>query len=216
MIRVAKTNTVPRSLLLTKSYDGEDVKRQLFTDQHGKCYLCERKVTTDFQIEHLKSQENYPMLKNEWTNLLLSCDYCNPKKGNRFDVILNPLECNIEEMIEQYIDFNSKTVIFESEIDSEQVRKTISLLNLIFNGSSKLKKFKESRFYEEVEGIINRFIQKINIYKLNPSPFYEKVIRQELSMDRELLGFKYWIVKNDAVLSETFANDIIWNKQLKQ
>lgn len=213
MIRVAKSNTVPESLFLTKSYDGEDVKRQLFADQQGKCYLCERKVTTDFQIEHLKSQENYPELKDKWTNLLLSCDYCNPKKGSRFDDILNPLENNIEEIVEQHIDFNSKTVKFESKIDSEQVRNTMSLLSIIFNGSSKLRKFKESRFYEEIDGIINRFIQKVTVYKLNPSPFYEKVIRQELSINKELLGFKYWIIKSDAVLAETFAKDIIWNKQ---
>lgn len=213
MIRVAKSNTVPESLTSRKTYDGEDVKEQLFIDQHGKCYLCERKVSTDFQIEHLKSQENYPDMKTEWTNLLLSCDYCNPKKGCRFDNILNPLECNIEEIIEQYVDFNTKTVLFESIINTEQVQNTTLLLNIIFNGSSKLRKFKESKFFEEIEGIINRFIQKINIYKFNPSPFYEKVIRQELSIDEELLGFKYWIVKNDAVLSETFATDIIWNKQ---
>jgi hypothetical protein len=28
MIRIAKSNTVPESLFLTKSYDGEDVKRK--------------------------------------------------------------------------------------------------------------------------------------------------------------------------------------------
>ena len=63
MIRVAKSITVPESLTSRKTYDGEDVKKQLFADQHGKCYLCERKVTTDFQIEHLNSQENYPERK---------------------------------------------------------------------------------------------------------------------------------------------------------
>lgn len=213
MIRIAKSNTVPESLLLTKSYDGEDVKRQLFADQHGKCYLCERMVTTDFQIEHLKSQENYPELKTEWTNLLLSCDYCNPKKGSRFGNILNPLDCNIEEIIEQAIDFKSKTVVFESDNNSEQTMNTISLLNTIFNGISKLRKFKESKFYEEIEGILIRFVQKVTIYKLNPSPFAEDVVRQELGIDKELLGFKYWIIKSDAVLAKTFAKDIIWNKR---
>lgn len=213
MIRIAKSKTVPDSLALTKAYNGEDVKRQLFADQYGKCYLCERKVTTDFQIDHLKSQENYPELKTEWTNLLLSCDYCNPKKGSRFDNILNPLDCNIEEIIKQVIDFKSKTVMFESDNKSEQTINTISLLNNIFNGISKLRKFKESKFYEEIEGVLIRFVQKAAIYKLNPSPFAEDAVRQELSVDKELLGFKYWIIKSDAVLAKTFAKDIIWNKQ---
>ena len=212
MIRVAKSNKVPESLHKTNSYDGEDVKQQLFLDQHNKCYICERKVTTDFQIEHFKSQKNYPELRTEWTNLLLSCDYCNHKKGNRYDDILNPLDCNIEDIIEQYMDYSTNKAEFRSEIDSEQVRNTLKLLDSIFNGSSKLRKFKEAKFFEEIEGMLNRFIQKVNVYKLSHSSFAEKSIRQELSIDEELLGFKYWIIKKDTELSATFANDIIWNK----
>ncbi|MBR5982207.1 MAG: HNH endonuclease [Bacteroidales bacterium] len=212
MIRVAKSNKVPESLLKTNSYDGEDVKQQLFHDQHNKCYLCERKVTTDFQIEHFKSQENYPKLRTEWTNLLLSCDYCNQKKGSRYDDILNPLDCNIEDIIEQSLDYSTNKAEFRSEIDSEQVRNTIALLNTIFNGSSMLRKFKEAKFFEEIEGLLNRFVQKVNVYKLSHSLFAEESIRQELSIDEELLGFKYWIIKKDDELSATFANDIVWNK----
>lgn len=212
MIRVAKSNKVPESLLKTNSYDGEDVKQQLFHDQHNKCYLCERKVTTDFQIEHFKSQENYPKLRIEWTNLLLSCDYCNQKKGSRYDDILNPLDCNIEDIIEQSLDYSTNKAEFRSEIDSEQVRNTIALLNTIFNGSSMLRKFKEAKFFEEIEGLLNRFVQKVNVYKLSHSHFAEESIRQELSIDEELLGFKYWIIKKDDELSATFANDIVWNK----
>ena len=51
MIRERKSENVPSSLLTTSQYDGEDVKAQLLEDQHEKCYICERKLGTDFEIE---------------------------------------------------------------------------------------------------------------------------------------------------------------------
>ena len=39
-----------------------------------------------------------------------------------------------------------------------------------------------------------------------------KAVRDELSITKELLGFKYWIIKRDQTLSQVFAADIIWNK----
>lgn len=53
MIKVFKKLTSPESLTAQKKYDSEEVKQQLIADHQGKCYLCERTVTTDFQVEHL-------------------------------------------------------------------------------------------------------------------------------------------------------------------
>lgn len=212
MIRIAKSDNRPLSLTTTNAYDGEDVKRQLLLDQQGKCYLCERKVSTDFQIDHLKSKQNHPGLRTEWTNLLLSCSYCNPKKGNRFDGILNPINNDVEDIIEQRINYASKAVVFKSDEASQEVQETISLLETIFNGGGVLKRVREEKLYEDVEAIMNRFNQLIDAYRYNPSKFTEEAVREELSINKELLGFKYWIIKKDAALSATFANDIIWNK----
>ena len=57
MIKERKNEKEPSSLLTTSQYDGEDVKAQLLEDQHGKCYICERKMGTDFEIEHFKSKK---------------------------------------------------------------------------------------------------------------------------------------------------------------
>ena len=76
MIKVKKSDEAPKSLSTTKAYDGEDVKEQLFKDQNEKCYLCERILTTDFEIEHLHSQHNFPDEVQDWNNLFLSCNYC--------------------------------------------------------------------------------------------------------------------------------------------
>lgn len=214
MIREIKNATPPSSLESSKKYDNQDVIDQLMADHHGKCYLCELKVKQHFEVEHLKSKENHEDLKYEWTNLFLSDDYCNPKKGDKFDEILNPNNNNIEEIIEQRIDLLNKNVLFSSTNSTKEVLLTIKLLNRLFNGTyaPKLRKARENEFYKEVERIINEFIQILYDYSMNSTPETEKAVRDELSIDKELLGFKYWIIKDNPELFAVFGDDIKWNK----
>ena len=134
MIREYKHKSAPASLVAQIKYDGQDVLDQLFADQHDKCYLCEMKVKQFYQVEHLKSQEHFEELKFNWTNLLLSDGYCNGKKKENFDDILNPNQVNIEDVIEQRIDSINRTALFVSSDTSIPTQQTIKLLNRIFNG----------------------------------------------------------------------------------
>ena len=212
MIRVYKHPDAPSSLTTTKNYDGEDVKKQLLADQHDKCYLCERNRDTDFEIEHHKSEHNYPDLVQDWDNLYMGCGYCNRKKSDSYDNTLVPSGCNIEDEIEQSIDFANKKAVFSPRVDDEQHNETTELLYRIYNGTKRVRTFKEERFFEQVLGIVNRFADLIKNYQKNPSLDNKKAISDELAIDKEMLGFKYWMVKKDDVLSQVFANDIIWNK----
>lgn len=213
MIRVFKSPNVPSSLTTTSRYDGEDVKKQLLSDQHDKCYLCERNRDTDFEIEHHKSEHNYPKLIQDWENLYMGCGYCNRKKSDSFDNTLLPKDVNIEDEIEQCMDLSNNKAVFALKVDDEQHKETEKLLNRIYNGTRIGRNFKEKRFFQQALGVYNRFTDLIKAYQKNPNPENEKAIRNELSIDKELLGFKYWIIKKDAALSATFANDIIWNKK---
>ena len=212
MIRVYKHPDAPSSLTTTKNYDGEDVKKQLLADQHDKCYLCERNRDTDFEIEHHKSEHNYHDLVQDWNNLYMGCGYCNRKKSDSYDGTLVPNGCNIEDEIEQSIDFANKKAVFSPRVDDEQHNETTELLYRIYNGTKRVRTFKEERFFEQVLGIVNRFADLIKNYQENPSLDNKKAVSDELAIDKEMLGFKYWIVKKDDVLSQVFANDIIWNK----
>lgn len=214
MIREAKSHNIPSSLSAHNKYDGQDVLDQLFIDHHEKCYLCELKVKQHYQVEHLKSKENFSFLKYEWSNLFLSDDYCNGKKSTNFDEILNPIENNIEDIIEQRIDSINKKALFSTSANSVPVQNTIKLLNRLFNGTyaPKLRRKREDEFYKEVERIINAFNGTLWNYLINPNPQTEKAVRDELAIDKELLGFKYWIIKDHAELFKVFAHDIIWNK----
>ena len=212
MIRVFKSPNVPSSLTTTSRYDGEDVKKQLSSDQHDKCYLCERNRDTDFEIEHHKSEHNYPKLIQDWENLYMGCGYCNRKKSDFFDNTLLPKDVNIEDEIEQCMDLSNNKAVFASKVDDEQHKETEKLLNRIYNGTRIGRNFKEKRFFQQALGVYNRFTDLIKAYQENPNLENENAIRNELSIDKELLGFKYWIIKKNAALSATFTNDIIWNK----
>lgn len=215
MIREYKYSSAPASLAAQSKYDGQDVLDQLFADHHDKCYLCEMKVKQFYEVEHFKSQEHFPKLKFDWANLLLSDSYCNGKKKDNFDDILNPYNVNIEDVIEQRIDSINRTALFVSRDTSFSAQKTIRLLQRIFNGTyfPKLRNKREEIFYKEVEQRFNAFNKLVLDYLTNPTPQTEGAVRNELAIDKELLGFKYWVIKDTPKLLAVFANDIIWNKQ---
>ncbi len=222
MIRVSKSTDEPATLSKTKRYDGEDVAKQLFADQHHKCYLCERTVDTDYQIEHLKSKKHFPALIQQWTNLLLSCNYCNAKKGDRFDGLISPLTANIEDEIKQTVDFENAKAVFETVCgkQTDAHKQTIILLNRIFNGSKNLQTSKlpfrttrEQKLYDHVVAELNSFTETIRQWLDNPDDInLTEAIRKSLSIDSELLGFKYWIVQSNIKVLSQFRDCITWNK----
>ena len=58
MIKIARSPAAPASLAVekekgTNNYRGEDVIRQLYTDFHGKCYLCEIDNLQSIEVEQI-------------------------------------------------------------------------------------------------------------------------------------------------------------------
>lgn len=212
MIREHKSAVVPQSLAAQKSYSEKDVQDQLFSDQHNKCYICEREVDTDFEIEHHQSRNNFPLRTYDWRNLYLSCNYCNDKKKDNFDNMLNPETEDIEEIIKQEYDSSSKKFIFTSAHTDEATISTIELLNRVFNGTHKILSKREEKFREKVVYSLNRFRTRVLDYINNPCDDTKQPLHESLSIDSELLGLKYLIVKSNANLNNTFATDMVWNK----
>ena len=210
MIQLQKTTTAPASLATKNKYDGEDVKALLAKDHYDKCYICERQLTTDFQVEHLHSQEHYPDEKYNWDNLFFACSYCNGRKSANFDGIVNPTKEAIEEKIVQTLNYDKAD--FATDDTSEAIQQTIVLLNRIFNGKNAIRKVREEKFFEEFLSKMNNFEKAINDYLSAPTPETKEVIRELLSIEQEFLGFKYWIIKNNPALFREFSNNIIWNK----
>lgn len=214
MIRVYKHNKVPDSLAKKNSWTEEDVINQLQTDQHSKCYLCERVQITDFQVEHHKSRHNFPDLTYEWSNLFWACSYCNGKKLSSFDNLLNPVEHNIEDLIYQSFDFPNAKVVFSAIVaPTVQVTSTMTILERIFNGTKKIRTKREQRFYDYALSKITSFQNMATAWLDDNSKENEDAIIKELNIESEFLGFKYWIIKSNESLLGTFGKHIIWDKQ---
>ncbi|WP_277011123.1 HNH endonuclease [Capnocytophaga granulosa] len=212
MIQLQKTTTAPASLATKNKYDGEDVKALLAKDHYHKCYICERQLTTDFQVEHLHSQKYYPNEKYDWENLFFACSYCNTKKSSHFDGIVNPTKEAIEEKIVQTLNYSENKADFIPNNTSKAIQQTIELLNRIFNGKNRMRDFKEKCFFNEFLSKMNKFEQAVYDYLSAPTPETKQVIRELLSIKEEFLGFKYWIIKDNPTLLAEFSDDIVWNK----
>lgn len=213
MIRLYKHSVVPQSLIGQNSWKSDDVNSQLKTDQHSKCYLCERKLITDFQVEHLKCRKNHAHLAYCWENLFWSCDYCNKKKSDLFDNILNPVENNIEDLIYQKIDFPKSYVEFHcQDPNSEKGETTVQLLSRIFNGSNRMRTIREQHFYDYAKSRITLFQKMVLSWLKNYSAAERDAIIEELDINAEFLGFKYWIIRSNSKLLSEFSNYIVWNK----
>ena len=212
MIQLQKTTTAPASLANKDKYYGEDVIDLLAKDHYDKCYICERQLTTDFQVEHLHSQEHYPDEKYNWENLFFVCSYCNGKKSANFDGIVNPTKEAIEEKIVQKLNYRDNKADFIRNDTSKAIEQTIILLKRIFNGKNAIRKVREEKFFKEFISKMNNFEKAINDYLSAPTPETKEVVRELLSIEQEFLGFKYWIIKNNPTLFREFSNNIIWNK----
>lgn len=217
MIRVAKSIVAPQSLQVVGNtrYDHQDVQKQLIEDHKSKCYLCERTLVTDYEIEHLKpSAKNDQDLKTSWDNLFLSCKYCNGKKLHHFDNILNPSLHNIEEIILCNL-APTKSVSFSSnELESPQVAETITLLTRIFNGTGKFRLIKEEKFYEYFLSRMNNFYSALDNYISSKTVQNKAILIEELEIKQEFLAFKYHILKQREDLFAEFAPYMVWNRAI--
>lgn len=211
MIKVYKSEEAP-ARLVEAGYTCDEVKQAILDDQKEKCYLCERKVTTDYQVEHLVSRTHHGEMENEWKNLFIACNYCNDRKKHFYDDIPLPNEVVFEEEIYQTIDLKNQKAIFYPTSDGEQLKKLVTLLDKLYNGKSFCRNLMESRFWKDFIKSYVLFLRRAAAYKLQPTEENKLLIIAELSIGQPALGFKYSFLKNDQELWGTFKEYCIWNK----
>lgn len=212
MIRVRKSEEPGQ--LAQEGYACDAVKRVLIADTDEKCYICERKRDTDFEVEHLKSRKKNPDLENNWQNLYAACGYCNKKKGCYHDNMLHPDLCDVEEVIEHKVNLVKEIAEFYSEDKSEGVKSAVKLLIKVFNGARRHNKPRpviEQRFWDYFKKEYNDFLTVVDDF-LSGNEAAEDDIRELLDIQEEFLAFKYSVIKNNPTLLQVFQNDIVWNK----
>lgn len=146
-------------------------------------------------------------------NLFVACGYCNNKKSNKYDDILDPTQYDIETIIEHSNDFVNQKAIFDSDNRTSEVLSTIKLLNLLFNGKLSYRNCREQRFYDEFIQKMNFFSYVVDEYMSGEKEYYYPVIKEQLDIRSEYLGFKYAIIHSNDLLKHDFGDMTIWNKK---
>lgn len=80
-------------------YNTPEVNVALKEMFHGKCYICENKDATSFQIEHRIPHKGNPDLKYDWNNLFWACAHCNNIKSGKYESILDCTNLPVDDMI---------------------------------------------------------------------------------------------------------------------
>ena len=213
MIRVKKREDAPKELV-TKGYGCDEVKKAILEDQYDKCYICERKVTTDYQVEHLVSQTNNEDKVNEWGNLFIACNYCNDKKKTSFDGIAHPDKFNVEDVITHDVDLSNEKVLFSTDSKNEDILLTVKMLDRMFNGThaSSGRVLMESRFYNIFKMKYNHFQGVVNDYLAGKKEEMRPVIEELVDIGSEYLAFKYYVIMQNTQLRSDFQHLLKWNQ----
>lgn len=200
MIRVRKSRPAPASLKDKKRYNRDDVRRRLSKDQHGKCFLCECKAGRFFQVEHLKSQTKFPQYKFAWSNLFLSCPYCNGKKSDNYNTIANPAKLPRTDSFEILCNFENKLVDITLLQPIDGGEETVELLQKIHNGSGKpgFRTYSEERFYEEFSDALDVFTQDLLNYMSSRTAENKKKLKGQLRPEAPFLAAKRSHLRRDA------------------
>ena len=142
-----------------RSYNTEHVNQALQEVFHGKCYICENKEATSYQIEHLIPHRGDKKLKYDWNNLFWVCAHCNNIKSDKYEPILN---CTTEP-VEHLIAFR-KTGYFGTD-EKEDIAM---LLKRELKDSSAFTAFKRWLIWdnEEKYGELEKFIPENQKKKL--------------------------------------------------
>jgi len=212
MIRVRKRKDAPAELAIN-GYKDDAVKRAILEDQDDKCYICERKVTTDYQVEHLTSQKNSETGVDEWENLYIACNYCNDKKKTSFDDIKHPDSYDVEAVIRHSVELENERVTFSTASEDAGVRQTVKMLDRMFNGTNAPNRvLMETRFYNQFKRSYNNFQSVVHDYLLGRKDEMRPVIETLLGVKSEYLAFKYAIIMENDILRRDFAEKVQWNR----
>lgn len=109
------------------------------------CSYCEMPVTHSIEVEHIQPKSLEPLLRLEWTNLLISCGSCNRKKSDTpvdSKAFYLPDECNtIKHFIYQAKD-NTKPVSLDNPVipKSKNNSDTITTATINLFGLDIIKK----------------------------------------------------------------------------
>ena len=185
------------------SYNTPEVNAALREMFHGKCYICESKDITSYQIEHLYSYHKELNLKYDWNNLFLSCAHCNNTKLDKYEPIIDCTKENVEEFIafrkNGYFGTDEE-LVFEI-LDSREVTKnTQKLLREVYYGSTPQKKMEAKILRRILRKEISLFKEYVREYQEAEDEEKEDLkylLKQQLGDASPFAAFKRWLIRDN-------------------
>lgn len=184
-------------------YNTPEVNAALREMFHGKCYICENKEATSYQIEHLAAHRGNLNLKYDWQNLFWACAHCNNTKLDRFEPIL---DCTKED-IEAAIAFRKKgyfgtdeELLFEPLDDREATLNTGQLLREVYYGTTPQKKIEAAILRKQLRKEIAEFKRYVRDYKEAEDEEKEDLkclLKRELGDASPFAAFKRWLIRDN-------------------
>lgn len=226
MIRVDRNIEAPKVLEEEKkksngTYNKKEVLNALKIVFNKKCYICENKNITSYNIEHLRPHKNVDMdLKFGWENLFLACAHCNNIKLDNYENVLDCTKVDIDELIvfrkkgnfswEESIEIlplqdnikrNGSVELLKTIQQNTQIKETVELLLKVYNGTTEMKQLECSNIRKVLREEIAKFIDVINEYM--ESDGVDKIdaknlLNQHLQSNSPFSAFKRWIIRDNS------------------
>lgn len=197
------------------SYDKPEILDALKIVFNKKCYICENKRITSYNIEHLRPHKKKNIdLKFSWENLFLACAHCNNIKLDKYEKILDCTKVDVDELIS----FRKRgNFSWDEDIEiialqhSREIEETADLLQKVYSGTTEMKKLEWSNIRKELRNEIVKFIDAVNDFKESDGEDKEdakNLIKRHLKSNSPFAAFKRWIVRdNNENLGEFLQED---------
>ena len=184
------------------TYNTESVNQALWEVFHGKCYVCENKTATSYQIEHLVPHRGNPSLKYNWNNLFLVCAHCNNVKLAKYDPILDCTKERVEKLIafrkSGYFGADEKLEFVPQKEETEAVKNTVALLKDVYYGTTPQKKMEARVLRKTLRNDLSKFKEYVREYQEAENEEEKddlgNLLKQELRDSSAFTALKRWLI----------------------
>lgn len=182
------------------TYNTPEVNDALKEMFYGKCYICEEKNVTSYQIEHLHSYRNNSTLKYDWNNLFLSCAHCNNTKLCQYEPILDCCQVDVDHKIafRKSGSFGGKEeFIFVPLNQDTETLNTAALLKAVFSGNTPQKRMEAVKLIRSLRKELADFKEYIREYEESDGEDKEDylcLIKMKLKPSSAFTAFKRWLI----------------------
>lgn len=184
------------------SYNTQEVNAALKEMFHGKCYICENKQITSYQIEHLIPHRENADLKYDWNNLFLSCAHCNNTKLAKYEPIIDCTKENVEKLIAfrkaGYFGTEEELIfdMFDSRLETEN---TVKLLREVYYGSTPQKQMEAKILRRILRKELSKFKEYVREYEEAEDEEKEDLrclLKRQLGDSSPFAAFKRWLIRD--------------------